>query len=208
MEEYYHICNRGVMKREIFLDDRDFIRFLFLTLFSQSSKVSVDNPSRPVTYYERYRIFNISEKVVEKISTTREVALVAFSLLPNHYHLLVKELAPGGLAKFLQRIGIAYTKYFNIKYQQTGHLFQNSYRSVYIEDNEQLLYTSAYIHKHSSRPSYEWSSYQDHVKKNRWSKLLDPSIITEQFENGSEYSQWLRDCPAKEITEHIITPWS
>ncbi|MBI2100160.1 MAG: transposase [Candidatus Vogelbacteria bacterium] len=203
MDEVYHVYNRGVLKREIFLDDRDWIRFLFLILYSQAPAVSFDNPSRLVTQYERYRIFNIPTDTIAAIAKSKGVELIAFTLRPNHFHLLVRELAEGGLAKFLQRIGIGYTKYFNIKYQQTGHLFQNSYRSVLIEDNDQLLYTSAYIHKHVPKTTYEWSSYQDYIKNNRWGNLIDTSLILEQFDSPSEYQQWLKDCPAKEMGEAV-----
>lgn len=200
-DEIYHIYNRGVMKREIFIDDRDYIRFLFLIFFFQSSTHNFDHVTRSISYFGKHRMFDIKDEVIKEINQSRDVSLLAFTLQPNHFHLIVKELGEGGIAKYLQRIGNSHTKYFNIKYKQTGHLFQNSYRSVHIEDNEQLLYTSAYVHKHVPKLSYEWSSLQDYIKKNRWGNLLDTSLILEQFKNPEEYQQWLKDCPAKEINE-------
>lgn len=200
-DEYYHIYNRGVVKREIFIDQRDYIRFLFLILFLQSSTQGFDHISRAISHFVKHRMFDIGCEVVKKISRFQDVSLLAFTLQPNHFHLIVQEVTEGGIAKYLQRIGNSHTKYFNIKYQQTGHLFQNSYQSVHIEDNEQLLYTSAYIHKHISKAGYEWSSYPDYIKKNRWENLLATSLILEQFKNPEEYYRWLKDCPAKEINE-------
>ncbi|MBI2100079.1 MAG: transposase [Candidatus Vogelbacteria bacterium] len=201
MDEYYHIYNRGVMKRAIFIDDRDYSRFLFLILFLQSSAHNFDHITRSISHFGKHRMFDIEAEMVKEISRSREVNLLAFTLQPNHFHLIVRELTEGGMAKYLQRIGNSHTKYFNIKYKQSGHLFQNSYQSVHIEDNEQLLYTSAYIHKHAPKINYEWSSYQDYIKENRWGDLLGTSLVLEQFKNPEEYHQWLKDCPAKETAE-------
>ena len=194
------------MKRQIFFDARDWSRFLFLILFLQSSAYTPHNITQAVSSYIKHQMFNTTEEKKNKIHQTRGVRLLAFTLQPNHFHLIIQELAEGGKAKYMQRVSNAYTKYFNIKYKQTGHLFQNSYRSVHIEDNDQLLYTSAYIHKHAPKISYDWSSLQDYVKQNRWGELLDTSLILEQFENPKEYHQWLKNSSAKEIEENIKHP--
>ena len=205
MDEDYHVCNRGVLKRDIFLDDRDRARFLFLLLTLQSPGHTPHNIGGSVSYFIKHRMFNISERTRTKIKTGQGVQLSSFMLRPNHFHLLVKEVQEGGVAKYLQRLGNAYTKYFNTKYKQNGHLFQGPYRSVHIENNDQLLYASAYIHKHGPI-GYEWSSYQDYVKSNRWPELLGRSLILEQFTDPKEYYEWVRNSTAKEISENIEHP--
>lgn len=196
--EVYHLYNRGVMRRDIFVDNRDWTRFLFLVLFLQSSSGTFDHVSRLVSSFVRHSMFDVPEKKTREIVQKRNTRLIAFCLRPNHFHLLVQEVTEGGVAKYLQRLGNSHTKYFNTKYQSNGHLFQSRYQSVRMADNDQLLYTSAYIHKHTPRLNYEWSSYQDYVQKNRWPDLLDPSLILGQFTNGQEYAEWLRTSSAKE----------
>src|SRR3989344_8274671 len=183
-DEIYHIYNRGVMKRNIFIDRRDWVRFLFIILYFQSSE-TIYNISDYVTNYLRHSMFSVRKSRINKITDNRLVKLHAFILLPNHFHLLLEETEEGGISKYMQRISNAYTKYFNTKYKESGHLFQNRFRAVHIEDNEQLLYTSAYIHLNcrdnkkwrGKEDNYFWSSYQDYVNHNRWSNLLNTELI-------------------------------
>ena len=66
--------------------------------------------------------------------------------MPNHFHLIVKEVKEGGISAYMQRVLNAYTKYYNAKHDTSGHLFQGPFRAIHIADNDQLLYVSAYIH--------------------------------------------------------------
>ena len=144
--EYYHIFNRGNDKQNIFRDDRDRIRFLFLLLYLQG-KDSFPNAGRTVTHFVRHRVFNIRLGLIKKVVDEKHVELVAFTFMPNHFHILVGEKNEGGIARYMQRVLNAYTKYFNTRYQRSGHLMQGPYRAVHLKDNDQLLYTSAYIHR-------------------------------------------------------------
>lgn len=203
--EYYHVFNRGVLKSVLFLDRRDYARFLFLLLYFQS-EVSVFNVSYSVTNFIRTGHFDVSEKKIKEISQNKIVELISFAIMPNHFHLILKEHKEGGISKYMHKILMAYSKYFNAKYKKSGHVFQGTYKAVHIEDNNQLLYVSAYIHKNPKElkdftdhpEKYFWSSYQDYIRTNRWSDLLTQEIILDQFENGDEYYQWVRDCIAKE----------
>lgn len=190
---YYHVYNRGVLKTEIFLEERDWVRFLFLILYFQSDLIFY-NLNRPVTYFVRHSMFNIDEEIMTKIIKARKIDLVAFSLMPNHFHLLIRNIRENGRSRYMQRVLNAYTKYFNAKYHRNGHLFQGRYKSVWVEDNEQLLYLSAYIHKHRSI----CSSAADYYKQNRWGKLLATEIILDQFVNGTDYKSWVKENPAKD----------
>jgi len=77
-------------------------------------------------------MFNIDEEDIKKSLGKRQVELAAFSLMSNHFHLVVKELVDGGVSKYLQKMLNAYTKYFNTKYKKSGHLFQGPFRAVHI----------------------------------------------------------------------------
>lgn len=125
--------------------------------------------------------------------------------MPNHFHLLIRQKADAGIAKYLQRVLNSYTKYFNTKYQRNGHLFQGPYKVVHIANNDQLLYTSAYVHRNpveiknwqNRENQYPWSSYRDYLNTNQWGVLLDQKIIKEQFADGKDYEQWVKSSGAK-----------
>ncbi len=127
------------------------------------------------------------------------IELVSFILMPNHFHLLVHERQEKGISQYMQRILNSYTKYFNTKYDKSGHLFQGPFRIVHIKNNEQLLHLSAYIHRNAreikkwknKEEKYFWSSYQDYIEKNRWGEFLKPSIILDQFATPKEYKNFV-----------------
>ncbi len=208
--EYYHVFNRGNNKQIIFLDNRDWARFLFLIIYLQSPVV-FQNLGRQVSYFVKNRAFNISEKEENKIIEKRYVKLVNFALMPNHFHLILHELEEGGTAQYMQRVLCAYTKYFNVKYQKSGHLFQGPYKAVHVKNNRQLLYLSTYVHKNpieiplwkNKEDLYPWSSYQDFIKENRWGQLLEQDIIVGQFSSEKEYDKFVKSSPAKEIVENL-----
>ncbi len=179
--ECYHVLNRGVLKQNIFNSDADFSRFLFLILFLQSP-LGFPQISRPVQHFVKHRVFDISTQDIEDICDNRYVELVAFSLMPNHFHLILKEKEEGGISRYMQRVLNGYTKYYNTKYKKSGHLFQGPYKAVHQTTDTQLLYLSAYIHRNAreltnwrnKEDRYPWSSYQDYTGTNRWGKQIMP----------------------------------
>lgn len=203
--ERYHIYNRGHNKQTLYFDKKDYARMLFYLLYCQST-IPTFNVSQAVSSFSRKDHFSVSEKTVQKIYAHRVVRLECFSLMPNHFHLAVLELQEGGISAYLQKIGIAYTKYFNTRYKRSGYLFQGPFQSVAIEDNEQLLHLSAYIHRNPKELKewrtrehlYPWSSYQDYVDINRWPELLNIKIISKQFSNPNEYAHFVKTSSTKE----------
>lgn len=204
--EYYHIYNRGVGKKIIFKDDRDRIRFLFLILYFQAEN-NFPQISRIISIFVKHRVFDTNDSTTEdKIIKERFVELNGFVLMSNHFHLIVKESKEGGMAKYMQRVLNSYTKYFNTRYNVSGHLFEGPYKAVHIQDDEQLLYLSAYIHLNPRKLSewnkkeinFPWSSYQDYVNDNRWGKILETEIISKQFKNKKEYKNFVETSGAKE----------
>lgn len=203
--EYYHLCNRGNNKQVIFNSDRDRARLLFLFLHLQSD-LSFKNIGRHISNFMKTGDFGFDQEVVDRIVKKRQVDLVSFCLMPNHFHLIVYERGEGGIAKYMQRSLNAYTKYFNTLHSKSGHVFQGTYQAVHISSNDQLLYASAYVHRNARKlsewarkvASYPWSSYRDCVTKNRWGNLLDSKIILDQFDDGKEYKEWVETSGAKE----------
>lgn len=208
--EYYHILNRGMSKQLIFHDDTDRARFLFLILYFQSPSV-LKNISRPAKYFVKHRVFNTENESIKEITNNRFVELTSFCLMPNHFHLTVKEVEENGIARYMQRVLNGYTKYYNTKYSKSGHLFQGPYKAVHVKDNNQLLYLSSYVHRNpreikewfNKELKYQWSSYQDYVNKNRFKELLVFNIITEQYKNISEYDKFVKTSTAKLLKEEL-----
>ena len=203
---YYHICNRSNDGHSIFIDERDYIRFLFFALAYQAP-LSFYNIGRQTSYFLKNSQFNILERTLQQIIDKRTAELNAFAIMPNHFHFLVQEKTDSGkgVSRYLQRVQTGYAKYFNAKYQKQGHLFQGPFRAVPVETNEQLLYLSAYIHRNprdlkewkNKEAKYPWSSYQDFIGENRWGKLLKQDIVLLQFSPNNTYWKFVEKSAAK-----------
>jgi putative transposase len=210
--EYYHLYNRGAFKERIFRDARDYVRFLFSVIYAQSP-IPLPRPDRATRRFEIREGFAIGPEATSDIILNREVELTAFCLMPNHYHLLVKEVVEGGIARYMQRIGIGYTKYFNAKYGTSGHVFEGAYRAKQIPENNYLLYLSAYIHRNprelkawkGKEFEYPWSSLQDLTEANRWGGLLMSDIIAGQFiaSPANSYKDFIETSTAKMVAEEL-----
>jgi len=202
--EYYHILGRGNNKQKIFFNKEDYIKMLFNILYFQSSE-TFTNTKRNLSYFKTGGDFKIDKKALEEIFKNRGVEVVNFCLMPNHYHLTLLNKNDDGISKYMQRILNSYAKYFNTKYERSGHLFQGPYKAVHIEDDRQLTYLSTYIHKNPKElkgvdyRKYPWSSYQDYVRENRWGKLLKTDIVLEGFDEKNTYESFVKDSLAKEV---------
>ncbi|MEK7098893.1 MAG: transposase [Patescibacteria group bacterium] len=205
--EYYHVFNRGVEKRTIFLDDSDRWRFLALLLLLQG-EVSFPQINRLIKNV-KHSMFD--SDIFTEITRHRTVELVAFCLMGNHFHLMLHESTEGGISKYMQRLLNAYTKYFNARHKRSGHLFAGKFKSVHIDRNEYLTYLSAYIHANprelkqwSEREmEYVWSSFQDFAVNNRWAPFLNTTVVMSQFKNGKEYRRFVEETPVKLIGEKV-----
>lgn len=181
------------------------MRLLFLITHLQSPE-SIPNISRAIAAYKSDEEWNTATELVSRIVKTRYVALEAFAFMTNHLHLAVCEIEESGIVRYMQRVLNAYAKYANTKYETVGHLFQGPYRAVHIEDNDQLLYLSTYIHRNprelpgvaGREQQYEWSSYRDYLGTNRFGKLLDPSLVLGQFETARDYRAFVDESVAKD----------
>lgn len=203
---YYHLYNRGYKKQVLFHDTNDWARMLFSILYYQSP-ARFSNTVRIVRSYTQVDGFDVPNESFSAVMNGRQVELVAFCLMPNHMHLLVRELVQGGISRYMQRVMVGYTMYHHTKYEQKGHVFESVFKSVPVVENDQLVYLSAYIHKNPSElkawrgkeEHYPWSSLQDYVHENRWGGLLAQEIILDQFDgtSASNYRDYVKTSPAK-----------
>ena len=185
-ENFYHIFNRGVEKRRIFSNDKDHERFL-----------------RGLKHYSQERR-KLSRRTSQKgdDSTWNPVEIVGYCLMPNHFHLLIKQASEDGVSLFMNHLANSYTKYFNTRYKRVGPLFQGAFKSVPIESEEQLLHLSRYIHLNPvvaglsrSPEDYKWSSYSTYIDNDNdpSEDFINPNIVLGQFVNKEEYSQFVED---------------
>jgi len=135
--EYYHLYNRGVDKRIIFTSDADYERFVTLLYACNGTRaVDLDEQGKDIA--------TLLENKMERGEPLLDVC--AYVLMPNHFHLMVKEIRDGGISRFMQKLGSAYTGYFNKKYNRTGSLLQGTYKARHAGQDPYCSYVASYIH--------------------------------------------------------------
>ncbi len=173
---HYHVYNRGVNKGPIFLDKTDYLYFEWLLQRTVDMSPSKDNKGR------------------EYIWLRPSVDLEAYCLMPNHFHLLLMlRASKKGAAQLIHSVATSYTMYFNKKYQRRGPLFENSYRAVLVDSDEQLQHVSRYIHlNHSKAGSWPHSSLRDFLQNSR--SWIEPSLVLAQFDYDKQrYEEFVHD---------------
>ncbi len=169
------------------------------------------NPSFKDNYYHVYNRGNNKEPIffeeknyfyfLSKIENAFEdkIDIVAYCLMPNHYHLITHLKQDGFLELAMQKISTGYSRAINKSYNRTGHLFQGRFKNKLIPDNEYLLHLSRYIHRNPLRAGLvnnldEWkfSSYPMYIGKIK-SLLIKPEIIMSQFKLPGEYARFVSE---------------
>lgn len=167
---YYHIYNRGVEKRTIFLDEQDhavFLSYLKEYLLPKNENELYDKLTDPdISPKEKDKTL----KLLRMNNFNQEITLLAYCLMPNHFHFFVKQKGLGAIDKFMNSLGTRYTMYFNRKYKRVGSLCQGVYKAVLVKNDEQFLHLSRYIHKQALVSKIQPSSYQDYIgtRKTLW----------------------------------------
>ena len=185
-EHFYHIYNRGVDKRDIFMDDADRWRFIkSLCIFNDSIRWS----ERSITF-EKSKLAR-PEKPFVKIH--------AFCLMTNHFHLLIEQVIDGGVAKFMHRLGIGYTTYFNKRYERTGSLLGGTFKAKIVNDDGYLSHLSRYIHLNpinniipiNELSEYRWSSYNDYIGRRSF-PFIETKFIMDGYKNTNDYIKFIK----------------
>lgn len=167
--EFYHIYNRGVDKRITFLESEDYRHFTFLAGRSK-----------------------------HEIGTgVHLVNLHAYTLMSNHFHLLLEQVCDGGVAQFMQRLSTSYTRWFNHQHDRVGSLFETTYKAKHVDTNAYLAVVAAYIHRNpldatginsiNDLDTYEWSSYP-HYREMIKNPIVDGGMLFDFF-GGKDYVQ-------------------
>src|SRR3972149_1221260 len=181
---YYHVYNRGVEKRIIFENAQDYKVFLnylkeYLTPRSNSTKKSKSFTLQGVSFRGIPRPPKNYHKKME---------LLAYCLMPNHFHLVIKQLDRHSLENFMRSLLTRYSMYFNKKYNRVGSLFQDTYKAVLINDESYLLHLSRYIHLNPLETMADitkaYSSYRDYLRQRR-TNWVKPDLVLSFFERNT-----------------------
>ncbi len=180
---YYHLYNRGVAKNEIFLEKQDYAVFLS---YLKEYLSPFEPPSEQETKEKGYIYF--------RKNYYQKVELDAFVLMPNHFHLLLKQTEPRSMEGFMRSLATRYSGYFNKHHNRVGHLLQDVYKAVLIENEEYFWWVSRYIHRNPSEilgqnkklSSYQYSSYPAYlnIEKIKWINTKD---LLSQIKNYRDF---------------------
>lgn len=208
IDEFYHSYNRGVDKRKIYLDDKDSNRFLALLYLC--------NGSKPIHIKEQFsKGLPPFSELAEFDRGDQLVAIGAYCLMSNHFHILLKEITEGGISKFMGKLLTGFSMYFNKRHGRTGNLFEGAFRAEHADQDEYLEYLFAYIHlnplkfieprwreegianvesaKHFLK-NYRYSSHRDYLEGDRpESAILDKSAFPEYFGTSKEFESYVED---------------
>lgn len=204
---YYHLYNRGVEKRQIFIDEQDysvFLSYLKEYLLPRNKAELLDKLDDKNTSYKE------KDKIIRILSLNNffgEITLLAYCLMPNHFHFLIKQKNANSIDRFMNSLATRYTMYFNRKYKRVGALYQDVYKAVLVSNEEQFLHLSRYLHRQALASQGDalegWreqpSSYPEYLgeRKTKWIKpeeilsffsKSNSSLSYKSFVNSTLYS--------------------
>ena len=196
--EYYHVFNRGVEKRTIFTDKRSYKRFID-TLFYYSY---VKPPMR-FSNFVKLSIEKRLEFLDSLLNEPRHISICCYVLMPNHFHLLIRQEMNGNISTFIKTLSISYTRYFNTRIKRIGPLFQGQFKAIRVESEDQLTHVSRYIHLNpytsyivstlEELQAYSWSSLPAYLTKINQSLNCDFKPVLSNFKNIESYWQFIKD---------------
>ncbi len=196
-EEIYHVFNRSVARQPIFQSPTQYRRVLklfdYYRYFDQPLRFSYFNNLEQDKQYEYINIRNLTQKP--------GVEILAFCIMPNHYHLLVKQKSDNGISQFIRIFQNSYAKYFNVKNNRSGAVFQAMFKGVHVETDEQLLHVCRYIHLNpvtaflieaTQLKFYPWSSFGSYIGIKDL-PFVEKDLILSLFNSKSEYEKFVYD---------------
>ena len=221
-QAYYHLYNRGVEKRIIFLDEQDygvFLSYLKTYLLPKDEKKLFHIISDPSANYKEK---NAAKRELQLNNFFNLIQMNAYILMSNHFHFLVQQSEKNAIDRFMNSLCTRYTMYFNKKYHRVGPLFQSQYKAVRITSDEQLIYITRYIHRNiisktlalkgnalqgKKMMEYPWSSYAVYIGK-RHIEWLHPKNVLGYFgkTEANTYASFAEMNDQNEKSAIILSP--
>lgn len=166
--QIYHIFNRSIGKTTTFKEPQEYLRMTNLLIY-------YTNSGSKIKFSDFINLVENQEDFISKLASLpaikpASINIIAYCLMPNHFHLILKQLTDNGISGFITQILDSYSKYFNKKYERNGPLWEGRFKNVLVNSDEQLLYLSSYIHlnpvraKLANHPKdWPYSSYQEYI---------------------------------------------
>lgn len=194
--EIYHVFNRGIDGRVTFSDIKECSRAYQVIKYYRFS-------SPPLKLSIFLRISDSKRQELQESSWGEKlVSIMCYSLMPNHFHFMLRQEIDGGISKFLSLFQNSYTRYFNTKNNRVGQLFLDTFKNVLVEREEQLLHLSRYIHLNPFSSSvvnnledlykYEWSSLGEYIGGSE-DYICEKDMILSSFKTKESYKKFVSD---------------
>jgi len=196
--EFYHVLNRGAASQPVFLNQRDYLRCLETIFYYQNQ-----NPPLRYSFFLRLPKKQ-KENLLKKLASKNNfwVEIITYCLMPNHFHLLLKQVLDGGISIFLSKFTNSYTRYLNTKEKKVGPLFQGKFKAIRVETDEQLVHLSRYIHlnpytSYVIKPlkeleSYPYSSFSEYLGQQK-TTYCNKTVVLNNFKGVSSYKNFVFD---------------
>ena len=182
--QIYHVYNRGSEKRPIFESPTNQNRFIKTLAYYQ-----LEGPKPKLSRFLRFQGYKLDKN-------KKMVDILAYCLMPNHFHIVLKQLKEGGITEFVSKLSNSYTKYYNTKYNRVGPLFQGEFKAVLVETDEQLIHLSGYVHLNplvsylvKDLEQYPWSSYHEYMGKIKG--ICELELILSYFKSPEDYKEFI-----------------
>lgn len=196
--EIYHIINRGLTSQGIFFNKKDYQRGIETIFYYQ-------NQNPPLKYSLFAGLVSLNKvKLLEELKTKKEflVEIIAFCLMPNHLHLLLKQVKDNGISIFMSNFANSYTRYLNTKQKRVGPLFQGKFKAVRVKTDEQLIHLARYIHLNPYSSSlvknlkalvnYPYSSLPEYLNPQK-TGYCQKEIVLDNFKKVHSYKKSVFD---------------
>lgn len=189
--ECYHVFNRGNGKMDIFRDAQDYLNFL------QRLCVLLEMPRGALGIVSELAATKLRLRLAPFDAGT--FSLVCYCIMPNHFHLLIRQNGDIPISKLILRLATSYSMYFNAKYAHVGHVFQDRFKAAHIGSDRYLQHLSAYIHLNPKTAGivetisdWKYSSYPEYIGK-RGDAVCDKNLILDQFSSANAYRRFVED---------------
>jgi len=196
--EIYHAFNRSIESRSIFTSKKECLRALQTLNFYRFSNLPFQlGRALLLEKKEKKRFFDELEAKGKKL-----VEIICFSLMPNHFHLLLRQKINKGISTFMNNFSNSYVRYFNIRNERHGPLFQGPFKARRVENDEQLMHISRYIHlnpvascviKESELDNYPWSSFPEYLGEKSLKTVCDKEIVLGLFKSKEDYRKFVHN---------------
>jgi putative transposase len=192
-DSVYHVYNRGVDKRIIFTDERDYAVFLSFLKYALLS----DDEHSMIGEVDKGLLSEAERFNIRREGLANKVELLSFCLMPNHFHLLLYQYDVDGITKLMRSIATGYALYFNKRHGRVGALFQGRYKASRIRTDEYWLHISRYIHLNPldikrDYKTYPYSSYRNFVGEAK-AEWLKPEKIMDGFQSIKKYEEFVEE---------------